>query len=146
LVQPLLQKLLASLDGYKRIRQNALAVILFLSIVSHLFGVALYYFLALSVGIDIPFSAMGWIRSAALIVALLPVSLSGLGLREGAIFYLLGSAGVLGEKALAVSLLVFGVSVVMLGALGGILEGKQFLFGPAARIGSRAVKRPWVDR
>lgn len=54
------------------------------------------------------------------LVAMLPVTLSGLGVREGAWLLLLGPLGVPAPDAVAFSLLFF-VSFTLVGALGGVL-------------------------
>jgi len=57
---------------------------------------------------------------------MLPVSLSGLGVREGAYVYLFAQAGVLTSQALSMSLLVYTMNVAT-GLIGGILYVVQGL-------------------
>jgi hypothetical protein len=59
---------------------------------------------------------------------MIPISISGLGVREGALLFLLKPYGVWGEEALALSLIIFGITVLLIGAIGGLLEGRKLLF------------------
>ena len=97
------------------------------SMVLHLVGVILMTVLGRSLGLDLDPLTLGWIRSAVLVVTLVPISLSGLGLREGAFAVLLVPLGVKGEQAVALSLLVFGTTQVVPGLAGGIVEAIGFI-------------------
>lgn len=90
----------------------------------HLLGVLLYTMLAASLGIDISFVSMGWISTATTVVTMVPISASGLGLREGALIYFLGLYGVPPASAIALSLLYFVARFLLTGLLGGILEAR----------------------
>ena len=95
-----------------------------LSIAAHLFGVVVYYSLGASLGLDqtLSFVTVGWLRSAVILATMIPISVSGIALREGAMLLLLTSYGVPPESALAFSLLVFAVTAVVPGSVGGLLE------------------------
>ena len=60
------------------------------------------------------------------VVLMLPVSMSGLGVREGAYVYLFGQAGVSTAQALTMSLLIYALRVVA-GLVGGLLYALQGL-------------------
>ena len=90
----------------------------------HLLGVLLYTTLATSLGIDIGFVTMGWISTATTVVTMVPISASGLGLREGALIYLLGLYGVPPATALGLSLLYFAVRFLLTGLPGGLVEAR----------------------
>jgi hypothetical protein len=55
---------------------------------------------------------------------MLPVSMSGLGVREGAYVYLFAQAGVSTAQALAMSLLIYALRVAA-GLVGGVLYALQ---------------------
>ncbi len=120
---------------YSELRPRLLASILALSLTSHLLGVIGCYVLALSVGIDLPLGTMGWVRSAVVLITMIPISVSGLGLREGALLLLLKPYGIWRENVLALSLLMFCVTVLAMGILGGLLEGWRFVHPVLAGIG-----------
>jgi uncharacterized protein (TIRG00374 family) len=120
--------LFSSFNQCRKLSLPSLTYIFSLSITVHLLGILIYYLLAVSLGINISFVTIGWIRSAVLIISMVPISMSGLGVREGVSLFLLKLYGVSGERALALSFLFFGATLLLIGAVGGILEGrKQFL-------------------
>ncbi len=92
------------------------------TLLSHLLGVLVFVLLAASLNIPIGFIALGWIRAAVITSTMLPISFAGLGVRDGAMIYLLGCYGISGYKALAMSFLIFIVTVVQGAVIGGIWE------------------------
>jgi len=106
----------------RRLGLRRLSVAFGLSFAAHLLGIIGYVVLVWALGLDIPVVTVGWIRSGMILATMLPISVSGLGLREGAALLLLAPYGVSGEHAVALSLLVFGVTVLLPGLLGGASE------------------------
>lgn len=84
--------------------------------------------LARELSITISFRHWCWIFGAITILQFLPISISGLGIREGGFVGILGSFGVARETALALSLSIFGLQL-FLGLIGGLLELKEHLRG-----------------
>lgn len=62
-----------------------------------------------------------------MLVLLLPITISGLGVREGALLVLLGSEGVGEVPAVALGILVFATTVLIPGLLGGAREGLRLM-------------------
>ena len=120
-----IHNLLISLNQYQNLSLSSLTFIFALSITAQLLGTLIYYLLAIALGINITFVAIGWIRSAVIIISMVPISISGLGVREGVLLFLLKPYGVIGEQALALSFLVFGVTLLFIGLVGGVLEGTK---------------------
>jgi len=89
------------------------------ALVQHLLRVATLACLAAGLGLGIPFSVLFAFTPAALLMAMLPISLGGWGVRELTFVYFLGAAGVGAEAALSLSI-VFGLLRVIVGALGGM--------------------------
>ena len=98
-----------------------------LSLGAHVLGIAVYLLLARAAGLAVPFVSLGWMRSVAMLIAMIPFSVSGLGLREGAMVALLGQQDVSAPAALAYSVLVFGVSILFVGLVGGVIEAVRWL-------------------
>jgi uncharacterized membrane protein YbhN (UPF0104 family) len=98
-----------------------------LSLGAHVLGITAYFLLAAGLRLNVPFIALGWMRSTAMVAALLPFSVSGLGLREGTMVALLGQRGVPGDAAVAYSLLVFAVTILSVGLIGGVIEAVRWL-------------------
>jgi uncharacterized membrane protein YbhN (UPF0104 family) len=109
-------------DAMLRIPRNDWARILGWSLLAQLLGTLEYLALARSLGLELGFAALGWIRAVMLLAALAPITISGLGLREGAAVLVLPAYGVGPDAALAFSLLVFAVGHLALGLAGGLLE------------------------
>ncbi|MCD6307426.1 MAG: flippase-like domain-containing protein [Candidatus Latescibacteria bacterium] len=85
----------------------------FLSIVST-------YIIALSIHEDLPFIHYLILLPIVWILMMVPVSISGLGIREGAFLYLFSAAGMSRENALALSLLWLA-QIIILGLIGGVV-------------------------
>lgn len=85
------------------------------------FGVLIHMLFAEEIGITLSFFDWSWILGIVAIALLWPVTIAGIGIREGAFIGILGLFGVLKENALALSFLILGLQ--LLDALvGGILE------------------------
>lgn len=124
-----LARLWKALGAAAAIRPGLQAKVLAISLGAHLLGVASYLLLARAVGVEVPDTALAWIRSAVIFITMVPVSLAGIGLREGAFLFFLAPYGVAEERALALSFLVFAATVVVFGLVGGLLEAKGELLG-----------------
>lgn len=77
--------------------------------------------LAIDLNIYLAFADWCWIFALVSIALLLPLTIAGIGIREGTFISLLGMLGVPIEQALALSLCVFGLNIVM-GIVGGIMD------------------------
>jgi uncharacterized protein (TIRG00374 family) len=132
-VYPKIRNLVASMDRYKNLSLSAVAMIAILSIAAHLFGILIYYLLARSIRMDISFISIAWIRSVVTIITMIPISVSGVGIREGSLVFLLRPFGIFGEKAVSLSLLVFGTTVLLIGITGGLLEARKLLLPTASK-------------
>ncbi len=94
---------------------------LLLGIVFQFICVCINLVFAKSLNINISFFDWCWIFGVITIIIFLPVTIGGVGLREGGFVFLLGTFGVPAEKALALSLSIFGLQ--LFGALiGGIVD------------------------
>lgn len=103
-------------------------LLLFLSLLAHLLGVASYSLQASALGLDISPLSIGWIRSVVILATMIPVSVSGIGIREVALITLLSLYGVSDFQAVGYSLLVFGVTILFVGLVGGLIDCKEWLF------------------
>jgi uncharacterized membrane protein YbhN (UPF0104 family) len=76
--------------------------------------------LAASLQLDIPFTTLFALTPAALLVAMIPISLGSWGLREAAFVVFLGGAHIAPEAALSLSI-AFGLLRIVMGGLGGLV-------------------------
>jgi uncharacterized membrane protein YbhN (UPF0104 family) len=119
-------------DALRRARGlswRVVAKVFGLSILTHALGVFAYGVVASGLDLDLALTTVAWTRSAAVLVAILPISVAGLGVREGAMVILLAPYGVAAADALAYALLAFATTIVAVGILGGLLEAVRLLQG-----------------
>ncbi len=87
----------------------------------HLVGIISFYLLSQSLALQAGLSEMAWVRSIILLLTILPISFSGLGVREGSLVFLLGRYGVAPQEAMAMSFLIFFRNILSC-MVGGLLE------------------------
>ncbi len=80
-----------------------------------------FYFLALSLNINLNIIQCAWLFSMVSIITLLPISFSGLGVRESALIVILSKIGVERSNSLSFSLLIF-FTVILVALIGGVFE------------------------
>jgi uncharacterized protein (TIRG00374 family) len=111
---------------YHALPPTALVALLGLSVAAQLAGAASLLLLARSLNISLPFVDVCWIRSCMLLLAMLPITVAGLGLREGSLLVFLAPYGVSGAEAIALSVLTLAAGLVLIG-VGGLLELRRLL-------------------
>jgi len=79
-----------------------------------------------SLGVNVPMIAIIWVFPLAFFAQKLPISIYGLGVREGILIYLLGRYGIIKEEALLIGFLIF-LCVIIQAFIGGLVELKQDL-------------------
>lgn len=97
--------------------QRLLVLVVIVSASFHLVQVTVQYTLARALGLTVPFSYCLIFHPAVSILAALPITVSGLGMREGGYVFFLRRIGVPSASALTFGLAWFGILV--LGALPG---------------------------
>lgn len=107
-----------------------IARIVVISIVAQIPGVLVFVVLGQALGIPVAsFVTMGWIRSVVMLVTVLPLSIGGLGVREGMLLLTLGGFGVPAHESIALSVLIFASTILAPGLAGGLLEAIHWLRG-----------------
>ncbi|MDY7041239.1 MAG: lysylphosphatidylglycerol synthase transmembrane domain-containing protein, partial [Chloroflexota bacterium] len=115
--QDKLEELYRAIGGCGR---RALARALVISVLFNLVNIMVNYLVALALGVRLsPWYFFAFVPLISFSLTL-PISLGGLGVREGANVLLFGQAGVVPEKALALSLAYYAITVVT-GLIGGLL-------------------------
>lgn len=116
-------KLLSGFYDYFHAYQKQKEVIikaLFFSVLVHLSGISAVYMLALGIGQHIPFLACLVFLPLIIMFTAIPISISGLGVREGAFVLFFGLIGIKPEVATAISLSWFITATA--GSLLGLIE------------------------
>lgn len=114
-------------DTYKifSIYQNKKWVVingLLFSAAGQLGNIFVYYLICISLGINISFWSLVLVIVITNLIILIPISVSGLGVKEGVLIVLMGYFTISAEKAVAFSLLSSGGLLVMFGVMGVIIE------------------------
>jgi glycosyltransferase 2 family protein len=113
-------------DGLRR-RPGAAAGVLAVATVYQLSTVVTVYLSTRALGLHLPMAALLAFTPVVAIAQVLPLSLNGLGVREGAFVLFLGPLGVSAGQAIAVGLLVYAMTLTV-----------SLLGAPAFAVGGRA--------
>jgi hypothetical protein len=89
-------------------------------------GITSFYLLAQALPVDLSFSNVGWVRTYVFLITALPISILGIGVREGALILMLQAYGISPAVAVAYSLLILS-RTLFTAMVGGIIELTQFL-------------------
>lgn len=89
--------------------------------------------LAQAVGVPLSFVTILWLRGVSQVVAMIPISIAGLGVREASMVAILVGYGISESEAISFSLLIFIVVILGKGIVGGVLEGWEQLHGASAK-------------
>lgn len=127
LLQEKINNVWNSIKRFHELSFSALNYALFLSFLFQFTGILSVYLIMQAIGIDISIISIIWIRATVIFIQMFPVSISGLGVREGTFVFLLRRYGVSAPDAMALSFIIFAVMVIM-GLIGGILEAQEFFF------------------
>ena len=115
----LVVKLRLALRSY-RTQWRALTDATFLSVLVHLIQAGMHVLMGRALGLDVPFSFCIIVYPLVGTFSAIPISLNGLGLREGGYLYLLAVIGIGSEKGVAFGLLLFLI-VALDSLIGGVL-------------------------
>ncbi len=122
-----LRGLMLRAENPPRLSWAAVGQAISLSLLINILGIAMFWMAARSLGLSLGFLDIGFGRAAMLTAAVLPVSVAGLGLREGAAAWVLGGMGQSHGAAVALSLLVFVLTWLIPGAIGAVIAALDVL-------------------
>ena len=122
------EKLAVSMRAFRTVPIGSRLRIWGWSLASNVAGLAFYYWLARAADLNLGVFELGWVRSAITTLGMLPLTVAGLGVREGAMIPLLSGYGVAPVTAVTFSLLLFLCGVVVALA-GGALVTYDLLVG-----------------
>lgn len=120
-VRNAMYSVLHSFASFQELNQGDMVKIYLITIISNMIGIFVFLFLAISANIDLSVYDIAWIRTVSILIMVIPVTISGLGLREGIIIFLLGLYEIPQEHALIYSLTIF-FRLVVVAISGGIIE------------------------
>jgi len=122
----LFSHLVSALRAYRQ-DKNKLGVALLYSAVGMFFTPLAVYAMGLALGLEVGFWEILFIYLLATVLIILPITIGGIGLREGGIIYFLTLAGAEPSKAAALSIIMFAI-FVLLSLVGGLLELQYHFF------------------
>ena len=127
-LHPIIQKLMQIFADIARFRfRGVFWQQLWTSAIVHFTGIIVYSLIGLSLGLDIDPLTLLLIVPLVFLIALIPISFAGWGLREAGAIWLFGMVGVTSEMALAMSI-IFGLLLIV-AALPGLL---LFIYKPSS--------------
>ena len=124
-----LARLRHALGAVARLSSATIASIVALSVLAQVPGILVFTVLGDALGLGLGFAAMGWVRSVVVLFTVLPISVGGIGVREGVLVLMLRAYGVAASDALALAILVFATTILAPGLAGGVLEAVRWLRG-----------------
>lgn len=101
-------------------KKLALLQVFLISIVLQVNVIIFYYFISQALHLQISILYFFVVIPIILIILLLPISINGIGLREGAYIFFFSRLGAADEVAISLSLLAFGLTLIQ-GIIGGII-------------------------
>lgn len=104
-----------------RERKYQLLKSLVFSLIGVLTGAAAIYIISEALGLGVSFWTIAFFNSLVIILITIPITIAGIGLREGGLIYLLVQAGLEPERAAALSFLNLFM-IMALASLGGLWE------------------------
>ena len=116
-----LYKLYKSLNQIQSLSYRTQLLFFLLSLTSHIIGTFSFLIFAKSLGIDLSFVNIGWIRSFLTITVMIPISISGLGVREGTLIVALNTYGITSTVVIVLSILLYA-RTIFIGCIGGLIE------------------------
>ena len=113
-------KLVLSMERYHGLSAGLRLSVWGFSLLTHMFGAVSLYFSALAIGVELPFADCLWIRAVIQVLSMMPISISGIGVRDGALVVLLAPFGVTSAEAVAMSFILL-FRLIVAGGIGGLL-------------------------
>jgi glycosyltransferase 2 family protein len=114
-------KVLNSVGLFGELPARTLLSTLGLLVASELIGILSFYLISVATHLGLSAVSVGWVRAYVTLITLLPISIMGLGVRDGGLIVMLRTYGVAPTLAVTYSVLLLTRTVV-LGLLGGACE------------------------
>jgi uncharacterized membrane protein YbhN (UPF0104 family) len=116
-----LGKVLHSGGRFDELGARRIGATIALLAVHEVIGITTFYLLAVALHMPLSFISVGWVRCYIMLITLLPLTMMGIGVRDGSLILLLKTYSIAPALAVSYSMLLLGRTFV-LGLLGGICE------------------------
>lgn len=118
-------KFMESFNKLKRLSVRDILVIIFVSIFLHLLNIFIFFVISISINMVLSVLVIAWITSTVLLINMIPISISGLGVREGSLLFLLDKYHIPDSEVLAFSFIIFGIGTII-SLVGGVIEAQNY--------------------
>lgn len=115
------EKLVTSFTRVQGFSKRSVLGILACATFSQFLSIVAFFLFARALSMSIAFIHAGWVREFTTIASMLPITVMGLGVREGTMVFLLQSYGIDASLCVAISFLILG-QMLLFSVLGGICE------------------------
>ena len=116
-----LGKVLHAASRFDQLGPQRLGATIGLLVVHESIGILSFYLLAVALHMDLAFTSVAWVRCYIALITMLPLTLMGIGVRDGSLIVLLKTYSISPALAVGYSTLLLGRTFV-LGLLGGLCE------------------------
>ncbi|MDJ0840634.1 MAG: lysylphosphatidylglycerol synthase transmembrane domain-containing protein [Acidobacteriota bacterium] len=117
----ILEKLRESAQLFGGLSKKTIAGLTLIALCRNLAAILTLDLFAMALDLKISFINMGWMRSFLNLVEMVPLTISGIGIRDVSLIYLMQDFGTPASAAVAVSFLLLFRSIIM-GLVGGLFE------------------------
>lgn len=119
-------RIVAAFALYRAMGRNELMLLFGVSILFHVLVTVSQYLMIVSLGLGVSLISIGWVRAFTVFMTAVPITPSGLGVREVSMVMLLLPIGVSAAQAIAFSLLQFA-GLLMITLIGALFEIRRYL-------------------
>lgn len=126
-ITDIISKKFKNIPNIEMINEISLPKTLLVSLLIQFINISAHFFYAVSLGISIDFFNLAVLYSVSAILLSIPVSINGIGVREGIFIFAFGFWGIPAESALAFSLLSFS-SLILFSIIGGSIFVGENIF------------------
>ena len=104
---------------YRHHRRKSIEI-LAVSLLAQVIAILYYPLIAYSFGLDVPIVYFLIVIPIILVILMLPISIGGIGVREGAFLFFFKKVGVLPHEAVSIAIVAFGLYIIW-GLIGGVV-------------------------
>jgi uncharacterized protein (TIRG00374 family) len=122
-----IKRILSAFEQYHKLGRGKIFLLFAISFAFHAIVTVAFYMMAISLDLGVSLITVGWIRACTVLLTALPITPSGLGIREVSSVILLVPLGVPAAHAVAFSLLQF-LGLLSIATIGAIFEALRYLF------------------
>lgn len=117
-----------SFNKLKRLSVHDLLILIIVSISLYLLNTYIFFVISISISINLSVLVIAWITATVLLINMIPISISGLGVREGSLLFLLDKYHISDTETLSFSFIIFGIGIIT-ALIGGAIEAKNYFKG-----------------